>query len=143
MYRIIPDLLTQEMEFYAGTIDSYGVQPYQVARLSDDPRFQHFSGTSYAYSYIGYNMRRAPFDDPRVRRALGMAINVDSIIDFILYQQGERTTGPFLKQTEYYNHAIAPVPYDPEGALKLLAEAGWQRNTTAAWKKTGRSCSSP
>ena len=35
-YRIIPDLLTQEMEFYAGTIDSYGVQPYQVARLGDD-----------------------------------------------------------------------------------------------------------
>ena len=138
MYRIIPDLLTQEMEFYAGTIDSYGVQPYQVARLSDDPRFQHFSGTSYAYSYIGYNMRRAPFDDPRVRRALGMAINVDSIIDFVLYQQGERTTGPFLKQTEYYNHAIAPVPYDPEGALKLLAEAGWQRNADGRLEKNGQ-----
>ena len=64
IYRIIPDLLTQEMEFYAGTIDSYGVQPYQVARLENDPRFQHFSGTSYAFSYIGYNMRRKPFDDP-------------------------------------------------------------------------------
>ena len=75
LYRIIPDLLTQEMEFYAGTIDAYGVQPYQVVRLSEDPRFQHFSGTSYAYSYIGYNMRRAPFDDPRVRRALAMAYN--------------------------------------------------------------------
>jgi ABC-type transport system substrate-binding protein len=126
------------MEFYAGTIDAYGVQPYQVARLSDDPRFQHFSGTSYAYSYIGYNMRRAPFDDPRVRRALAMAINVDSIIDFVLYRQGERTTGPFLKQTEYYNHAIAPIPYDPEGAVKLLAEAGWQRNADGRFEKNGQ-----
>jgi len=95
IYRIIPDLLTQEMEFYAGTIDSYGVQPYQVARLSDDPRFQHFSGTSYAYSYIGYNMRRAPFDDPRVRRALAMTINVDSIIDFVLYQQANAPPARF------------------------------------------------
>jgi ABC-type transport system substrate-binding protein len=138
IYRIIPDLLTQEMEFYAGTIDSYGVQPYQVARLSDDRRFQHFSGTSYAYSYIGYNMRRAPFDDPRVRRALAMAINVDSIIDFVLYQQAERTTGPFLKQTEYYNRAIAPVPYDPEGAVRLLAEAGWHRNTDGRLEKNGQ-----
>ncbi len=138
LYRIIPDLLTQEMEFYAGTIDAYGVQPYQVARLSDDPRFQHFSGTSYAYSYIGYNLRRAPFDDPRVRRALAMAIDVDSIIDFVLYRQGERTTGPFLKQTEYYNHAIAPVPYDPEGALKLLAEAGWHRNADGRLEKNGQ-----
>ena len=138
IYRIVPDLLTQEMEFYAGAIDSYGVQPYQVARLKDDPRFQSFSGTSYAYSYIGYNLRRKPFDDPRVRRALSMAVNVDSIIDFVLYGQGERTTGPFLKQTEYYNHAIAPVPYDPEGALKLLAEAGWHRNSGGRLERDGQ-----
>ncbi len=137
-YRIIPDLLTQEMEFYGGTIDAYGVQPYQVARLASDPRFQHFSGTSYAFSYIGYNLRRQPFDDPRVRRALSMAINVDSIIDFVLYSQGERTTGPFLKQTEFYNHAVAPVPYDPEGALKLLQEAGWRRNAEGRLEKEGR-----
>ena len=138
LYRIIPDLLTQEMEFYAGTIDAYGVQPYQVARLSEDPRFQHFSGTSYAYTYIGYNMRRAPFDDPRVRRALAMALNVESIIDFVLYRQGERTTGPFLKQTEYYNQAIAPVPYDPQGAVTLLAEAGWHRNGDGRLEKNGQ-----
>ena len=31
--RIIPDLLTQEMEFYSGTLDSYNVQPHQVERL--------------------------------------------------------------------------------------------------------------
>jgi ABC-type transport system substrate-binding protein len=138
IYRILPDLLTQEMEFYAGTIDSYGVQPHQVARLANDPRFQHFSGTSYAFSYIGYNMRRKPFDDPRVRRALAMAINVDSIIDYVLYGQGERTTGPFLKQTEYYDPTIAPVPYDPEGALKLLQEAGWRRNAEGRLEKEGQ-----
>ncbi len=138
IYRILPDLLTQEMEFYAGTIDAYGVQPYQVARLQQDPRFQNFSGTSYAYAYIGYNLRRPPFDDPRVRRALAMAIDVDRIIDFILYRQGERTTGPFLKQTEYYNHAIAPVSCDPEGALKLLAEAGWRRNADGRLEKGGQ-----
>jgi ABC-type transport system substrate-binding protein len=56
VFRVIPDLLTQEMEFYAGTLDSYSVQPHQVQRLEADPRFQHFSGTSFGYSYIGYNM---------------------------------------------------------------------------------------
>jgi len=138
IYRILPDLLTQEMEFYAGTIDAYGVQPYQVARLKQDFRFQNFSGTSYAYAYIGYNLRRPPFDDPRVRRALSLAVDVDRIIDFVLYQQGERTTGPFLKQTEYYNHAVAPVPFDPDAALKLLAEAGWRRNADGRLEKNGQ-----
>jgi len=100
IFRIIPDLLTQEMEFYAGTVDSYAVQPHQVERLEEDPRYQSFSGPSFGYTYIGYNMRRRPFDDHRVRRALSMAIDVDKIIKYVLYGQGERITGPFVRGTE-------------------------------------------
>ena len=138
VFRVIPDLLTQEMEFYAGTIDSYGVQPHQVKRLKDDPNFQSFSGTSFGFSYIGYNMRRQPFDDRRVRQALSMAIDVNKIIEYVLYNQGERITGPFPKQTDFYNPNIEPIPYDPQGALKLLAEAGWQRNAQGWLEKNGK-----
>lgn len=137
-FRIVPDLLTQELEFYSGTLDSYEVQPHQVKRLEKDPRFQSFSGISFGYSYIGYNMRRKPFDDPRVRRALGMAIDIEKIIDYVLYGQGERITGPFVKQTDYYNHHIKPLPYDPEGALRLLGEAGWKRNKKGWLEKDGK-----
>jgi len=138
IYRVIPDLLTQEMEFYAGTVDSYGVQPHQVQRLKRDPKYQSFSGPSFGYTYIGYNMRRKPFDDPRVRMALSMAIDVDKIIKYVLYGQGERITGPFVKQTDYYNHRIKPVPYDPEGALSLLEEVGWKRNKEGWLEKDGK-----
>ncbi|MCP4666580.1 MAG: peptide ABC transporter substrate-binding protein [Deltaproteobacteria bacterium] len=137
-FRVVPDLLTQEMEFYAGTIDNYGVQPHQVRRLKEDPKYQSFSGTSFGYTYIGYNMRRPPFHDPRVRKALGMAIDTEKIITYVLYGQGERITGPFVKQTDYYNHDIRPIPYDPEGALKLLAQAGWKRNKEGWLEKDGR-----
>jgi ABC-type transport system substrate-binding protein len=137
-FRIVPDLLTQEMEFYAGTVDSYGVQPHQVARLGKDPTYQSFLGLSFGYTYIGYNMRREPFKDRRVRNALGMAIDVGKIIKYVLYGQGEKITGPFVKQTDYYNHAIGPLPYDPEGALRLLAEAGWKRGPGGWLEKDGR-----
>ena len=138
IFRIIPDPLTQEMEFYAGTIDNYGVQPHQVKRLKEDPNYQSFSGTSFGYTYIGYNMRRPPFDDRRVRKALSMAIDVDKIIKYVIYNQGERITGPFLRQTDFYNHNIKPVPYDPEGALELLAEAGWKLNDEGWLEKDGK-----
>jgi ABC-type transport system substrate-binding protein len=138
VYRIIPDPLTQEMEFYAGTVDSYNVQPHQVERLKHDPTYQNFSGLSLGYAYIGYNMRREPFNDRKVRKALGMAIDVDKIIKYVLYGQGEHITGPFAKQTDYYNHRIKPIPYDPAGALKLLAEAGWRRNKEGWLEKDGK-----
>jgi ABC-type transport system substrate-binding protein len=138
VYRVVPDLLTQEMEFYAGTIDSYGVQPHQVERLKSDDRFQNFSGTSFGYTYVGYNIRRKPFDDRRVRLALSMAIDVEKIIKYVLYGQGERITGPFVKQTDYYNHDVKPVPYDPEGALRLLKAAGWKRNAQGWLEKDGK-----
>ena len=137
-YRIVPDMLTQEMEFYAGTVDGYGVQPHQVNRLKDDPRYQSFSGLSFGYTYIGYNLRREPFDDIRVRKALGMAVDVNKIIRYVLYGQGERITGPFPKQTDFYNHEIQPVPYDPEGALRLLAESGWKPNKQGWLEKNGK-----
>ncbi|MGD8836952.1 MAG: ABC transporter substrate-binding protein [Desulfobacteraceae bacterium] len=136
--RIIPDPLTQEMEFYAGTVDDYSVQPHQVARLGQDDRFQNFSGTAFGYSYIGYNIRREPFNDARVRRALGMAIDSQKIIDYVLYGQGENITGPFVKQTDFYNQGIPPLPYDPEGALKLLKEVGWQRGSDGYLQKNGK-----
>ena len=137
-YRIIPDILTQEMEFYGGAIDDYGVQPHQVARLKNDPKYQNFSSLSFGYSYVGYNMRRELFKDKRVRKALGMAIDTDKIIRYVMYDQAERITGPFVKQTEYYDKSIQPLPYDPEGALKLLKEAGWEKNKDGVLEKDGK-----
>jgi ABC-type transport system substrate-binding protein len=137
-YRIIPDQLTQEMEFYAGTVDEYGVQPHQVDRLGKDPRFQNFSGLSFAYSFIGYNMRREIFQDQRVRTALGMALDVDKIIRYVLYDQAEKITGPFLKQTDFYNNDIKPLPYDSQKALALLEEVGYQKGSTGFLEKDGK-----
>ncbi len=137
-FRIIPDPLTQEMEFYAGTVDAYDVRPHQVARFQKDLKYQSFSGLAFGYSYIGYNERREPFNDRRVRKALGMAIDVNKIIQYVLFGQGEGITGPFPKQTDYYNAAVKPLPYDPQGALKLLAEAGWKRNREGWLEKNGK-----
>jgi ABC-type transport system substrate-binding protein len=137
-FRIIPDILTQEMEFYGGAIDNYSVQPHQVERLSQDPAYQNFSGLSFGYTYIGYNMRRELFKEKKVRQALGMAVDVDKIIRYVMYNQAERITGPFVKQTDYYDQNIQPLPYDPEGALKLLNEAGWKKNSEGWLEKDGK-----
>lgn len=136
--RIVPDPITQEMEFYAGAADNYNVQPHQVARLKDDPKFQSFSTVGFNYSYIGYNLRKPLFADKRVRTALGMAIDVNKIIKHVMYDQAERVTGPFAKVTNWYNEDVEPLPYDPERALAILNELGWKKNKDGWLEKDGK-----
>ena len=136
--RIIPDSLTSEMEFYAGAVDNYSVQPHQVARFSTDDKYQSFSSLGYFYSYIGYNLRNPLFADRDVRVALGMAIDIDPIIKYILYGEGERVTGPYPKITDWYDPDVKPLPYDPKGALAMLNAKGWKKNADGWLEKDGK-----
>lgn len=136
--RIVPDALTQEMEFYAGAVDNYAVQPHQVARFKENDKYQSFSSVGFNYAYIAYNQRNPLFKSAEVRRALGMAIDVNQIIQYILYGEGEPVTGPYPKITDWYDPSIQAVPYDPEGALKILNDLGWQKNEEGVLEKDGK-----
>ena len=135
--RIISEPLTQEMEFYSGAVDDYSALPHQVARLREDPKYQSFSTVGFFYSYIGYNLRKPLFQPAEVRRALGMAIDVDQIIKYVLYEEGERVTGPYPKITHWYDPGVKPVPYDPKEALRILNQLGWKKNGKGWLEKDG------
>ncbi len=136
--RIIPDTLTREMEFYAGAVDQYGAEPHQVARLKDDPKYHSISSVGTSYSYIGYNLRNPLFESAKVRTALGMAIDVEQIIRYVLYGEGERVSGPYAKITDWYDPGVPLLPYDPAGAVRMLEEEGWRKNADGYLEKDGR-----
>jgi ABC-type transport system substrate-binding protein len=137
-YRIIPDAITQEVEFRTGAIDTYSPQPHQAVRYKKDDHYQSFSSLSFAYTYIGYNHRRPLFSDKRVRRALGLAINVKEIIEYILYGEGEQITGPYPKNTQWYDPTIGPLSYNPKEAQRILNELGWEKNAEGWLEKDGK-----
>ncbi len=138
VYRVLPDVFIQELEFRAGTIDSYNAEPHQVARYKKDPRYQPFSRLGSGYTYIGYNLRKPMFQDVRVRKALGMAVDVEEIIRYLLYGEGERVTGPYPRTTPWYDPTVKPLPYDPAAAGRLLDEAGWRVGPDGIRTKDGR-----
>ncbi|MFC1665035.1 ABC transporter substrate-binding protein [Pseudomonadota bacterium] len=136
-YRILPDPLTQELEFRSGAVDTYSAQPLQVARYKKDDKYQSFSSLILGFTYIGYNNRKLLFKDKRVRRAMSMAINVDEIIEYVLYGEGERTTGPYPVNSEWYNSEVPRIQYDPEQALQILNSLGWEKNRQGLLEKDG------
>lgn len=137
-YRVMPDKLAQELEFRTSAIDLYSPEPHQVQRFLDDPGFQHLQQARFVYTYIAYNMRREPFSDPRVRRALGLAIDMDQVIEHVLYGQGEKVSGPFAKSTQWYDTSIEPLKYDPDEALRIFEELGWARDAEGWLSKDGK-----
>lgn len=73
----------------------------------------------------GQPIPRNPFQDVRVRRALSIAINRQALAERVM--EGTATpTGQWLPPGTFgYNPDVHPPAYDPEGAKRLLAEAGF------------------
>ncbi len=80
---------------------------------------------SPSYGYIGLNTKKPQLADKRVRQALSMAVDYQTVKDVFLYGLASRTVSPIHPNKPYYNNDIVPYPYDLEKASALLDEAGW------------------
>lgn len=126
IYRIIPETSLSEMEILTQGIDYSGIYPHQYRRISQIPFLKAYSQPSLGYTYIGYNQKHAVFQDKKVRQALTYAINREEIVQYVLYGLGAVASGPFPNHLWYSNPNVKPLPYDPQKARQLLAEAGWK-----------------
>jgi peptide/nickel transport system substrate-binding protein len=128
VYRVIPEPTTLLTELLSGRVDYYiAPSPDQTRQIEASPNARVVSFPDRAFLIIGWNARREQFKDARVRRALTMAIDRDALIKGVRMGYGETansTVPPF-----YWNYdaqAGADLKHDPEGAKRLLAEAGWR-----------------
>jgi ABC-type transport system substrate-binding protein len=137
VYRFMPDQLTLRLAFETRQIDFWSAEPWTVNSFIDDPRFDVFTSPTSSYTYIGWNLKRPLFQDPLVRRALAHAVDVPSMVKFILYGHGLQSTGLFTPQMWFFNPNIQPLRYDPETARALLAEAGWLPGEDGILQKNG------
>lgn len=113
-----------------GDLDYAGLRPIQWVRQTQSPafqeRFQRYEFYTPNYSFIGWNLRRPFFSDPKVRRALTLLVNREQILKKIDFGIGRIVTGPFYFGGADYDAEVPVLPYAPLEALRLIEEAGWK-----------------
>jgi peptide/nickel transport system substrate-binding protein len=130
IFRVIPDENARRQELQAGTIDGYDLpSPADWEGLEADGN-QVLVRPPFNILYLGINQANNPaLQDVRVRQAIGFALDRESLVQNQL-PEGASVATQFMPNTVAgYADDIQPIPYDPERARQLLAEAG-QSNLT-------------
>jgi oligopeptide transport system substrate-binding protein len=78
-------------------------------------------------AYIGFNQRRQPFGDVRVRRAFAYALDQERIANVAFGGYRYPATGGYVPPGMPGHSPGIGLPYDPERARALLAEAGYPK----------------
>ncbi|MCP4932795.1 MAG: AAA family ATPase [bacterium] len=86
---------------------------------------EYVTGPLLSTTYVGFNLSQPPFDDVRVRRALTLATDLGSLAGIVLKGYVFSATGGLVPPGMPGHSRGSGLPYDPEAARVLLAEAGF------------------
>ncbi len=75
--------------------------------------------------YLVFDVNRPPFDDVRVRQALALSTDRGTLVERVLHNHAAPATGGLLPQGMPGHSPDIGLPYDPDRAQSLLAEAGY------------------
>ena len=139
VFKIITDNDAALQLFNQGGLDFMNrITPIQWREQTNSPSFLLRANKLYYdypyFNYIGWNLRRPPFDDRRVRLAMTLTLDRQALLKNIYYCLGTVVSGEAYVQTPYYDQTIKPWPHDPEQAKKLLDEAGWIDHDGDGWR---------
>ena len=128
----MPDRQTQTAQLMTGGLDlARNVSPDAAKSLAENPNLKVTYIDSNNLFYVALDSQdlsgNKALSDIRVRKAIHMAINREEIIKYIVPggDVAEHINADCFKATIACDYSVLPPKYDPAGAKKLLAEAGY------------------
>ncbi len=124
VYRVIPESTARVAELVSGGVDlALGYPLDDLAQLVGGR--SAIETEARQVSFISWNARRPPLDDPRVRTALSLAIDRREIVAARREGHGSVAVAAVPPGHWAFHDELEPLPYEPGRARALLAEAGY------------------
>jgi ABC-type transport system substrate-binding protein len=128
-WKVVQDPDTMRLMFESDEIDVFDTDSAfsQIAYFANNPKYSGnlAIGDRVGVNYYTFNQKIKPFDDVRVRKALQMAVDRQGMLDALHDGRGVVMDGILPPGLLGYNPDLPKIPYDPEAAKALLAEAGY------------------
>jgi peptide/nickel transport system substrate-binding protein len=128
--RVINNMDAALVNLKAGNLDAMTLEPLQHLRQTSGGRFEKdyekYIYSRPSYTYIGWNNVHPIFQDMRVRQAMTYLTNREQMVKTLLFDLGQVVDGPIYRFRPEYDEGLYSHPFDPQKALALLREAGWQ-----------------
>jgi peptide/nickel transport system substrate-binding protein len=126
-YRIMTEESARLAAIRTGEIQLTAVaDPLTVESAQQSEGVQVLEHDTTDYYLLGLNCAEAPFDDPKVRQALSLAIDRQAIVDAVFFGRGH-VSGPIVPTLGQWAQPVDQLPnytVDREQATALLEEAG-------------------
>ncbi len=131
IFRPIKDQTTATTELKSGSLDAMSViRSKELVDLKESTLGQEElnfpTPVSYLIYYMGINNRSPKLSDKRVRRALAHVLNIDKILETVVFGYGEKIVSDIHPNRKYFKKDLKPVSLDINKAIALLKEAGWE-----------------
>ena len=124
--RTISDGDTLTMALQSGEIDAAYGMPYASYPLFENDKYT-FTGCATSRVFFGaMNYESQITGDPAVRKAICMGIDKEGFVETLLGGNGYPAAGAYPDSFSFGGDAVTADSYDPEGAKKVLEEAGWK-----------------
>ncbi len=134
VFRIVPDPNTLLTQLLSGEIDVMAdLPPREIDRVGGNDALRVLRYPDRYFQYICWNSRQDRFAHPDIRRALSYAIDMQAIIDTLLYGTAQAASSPILSLFWAHDASLQPYPHDPGKARLLLARQGWTDSDGDGW----------
>ena len=125
---VVESEITRALKLARGELDLMqgGFAPENVAWLAARPGLDVAQVAGSTFSYIGFNFADGPTRDPRIRQAIAMAIDRETIVRAVF--RGQARVAEAMLTPGHWAGAparAAPYPYNPAAARATLAAAGY------------------